>query len=147
VADTSRIDGLRRRVGDDPASIAFAQLGEELRRAGGHDEAVRVCRAGLEVYPAYISARVTLGRALAELGRLDEARAEFAQVLRAAPDNLLAVRGMADLHQRCDAAPTEIEPAPTESEVAPTSIEIGPTDVRLRALEGWLAAILADRER
>ncbi len=48
MADESRIDDLRRRVQKDPASIAFAQLAEECRRAGRFDEAVEVCRAGLD---------------------------------------------------------------------------------------------------
>ena len=34
MAENSRIDDLRRRVQKDPASIAFAQLAEECRRAG-----------------------------------------------------------------------------------------------------------------
>jgi len=42
---------------------------EELRRAGEYQEAVDTCRAGLRVHPGYLSARVTLGRALIELGK------------------------------------------------------------------------------
>src|SRR5512138_1770363 len=95
----NRIDDLRRRVQKDPASIAFAQLAEEHRRAGQYDEAIEVAKAGLRQHPAYLSARVTLGRALIELGRLDEAAAEFEYVVRAAPDNLTAVRQLADIHQ------------------------------------------------
>jgi hypothetical protein len=41
----------------DPASIAFAQLAEECRRAGHNQEAVDVCRAGLELHPGYLSAQ------------------------------------------------------------------------------------------
>jgi tetratricopeptide (TPR) repeat protein len=100
VADHSRIDDLKRRVQKDPASIAFAQLAEEHRRAGQYEEAVQVATAGLAHHPAYLSARVTLGRALLELGRLDEAAAEFEYVVRSAPDNLTAVRQLADIHQR-----------------------------------------------
>jgi tetratricopeptide (TPR) repeat protein len=100
VADTTRIDELKRRVDKDPASIAFAQLAEEYRRAGQHEDAVRVSRAGLSQHPAYLSARVTLGRALIDLTRYDEAQAELEYVLRAAPDNLSAIRALADLHQR-----------------------------------------------
>jgi len=100
VAENPRIEELRRRVQKDPASIAFAQLAEEHRRAGDCDEAVEVARAGLQQHPAYLSARVTLGRALLELGRLDEAAEEFEYVVRAAPDNLTAVRQLADIHQR-----------------------------------------------
>jgi len=63
MADQSRINDLRLRVERDPASIAFAQLAEEYRRAGQLDEAVQTCRTGLATHPEYSSARVTLGRA------------------------------------------------------------------------------------
>ena len=100
MADNPRIDDLRRRVQKDPASIAFAQLAEEYRRAGQHAEAVEVCRSGLAIHPGYLSARVTLGRALIELGDLDSARQELQTVLGGAPENLSAVRGLAEIHHR-----------------------------------------------
>lgn len=95
-----RIDDLRRRVLRDPASIAFAQLAEEHRRAGEFDDAVAVCRSGLARHPGYLSARVTLGRALLELGQLDEAQQELQAVLAGAPDNLAAIRGLGDISHR-----------------------------------------------
>jgi tetratricopeptide (TPR) repeat protein len=98
--DTSRIDDLRRRVQKDPASIAFAQLAEECRRAGAYEEAVETCRTGLAIHPGYLSARVTLGRALLELGELDEAQAQLSRVLESAPENLSAIRGLAEIHHR-----------------------------------------------
>ncbi len=94
--DASRIDELRRRVLKDRASIAFAQLGEEYRRAGQLVDAVATCRTGLTTHPDYVSARVTLGRALLALGRLDEAIAELRHVLTTAPENLAASRSLAD---------------------------------------------------
>src|SRR5437667_6895682 len=100
MADSQRIEDLRRRVQRDPASIAFAQLAEELRRAGRFDESVDACRAGLAIHPGYLSARVTLGRSLAELDRLDEAQAEFEVVLKSAPENLAAIRGLAEIFHR-----------------------------------------------
>ena len=100
MTDNPRIDDLRRRVQKDPASIAFAQLGEEYRRAGQYAEAADVCRAGLTVHPGYLSARVTLGRALIELGELDAARHELQRVLGGAPENLSAIRGLAEIHHR-----------------------------------------------
>lgn len=100
MAQNSRIEELRRRVLADPASIVFAQLAEEQRRAGRYLDAVEVCRAGLERYPGYLSARVTLGRALIELGELDAASQELERVLQMAPDNLAAIRGLAEIHQR-----------------------------------------------
>ena len=95
MAEHSRIEDLRRRVQKDPASIAFAQLAEECRRAEQYQEAVDVCRAGLEIHPGYLSARVTLGRALIELDHLDEAQIELELVLSSAPENLAAIRGLA----------------------------------------------------
>lgn len=95
-----RIEALRRRVETDPASIAFAQLAEEHRRAGSYDEAVAACRSGLAVHPGFVSARVTLGRALIEISQLDAAERELKQVLKAAPENLAALRGLAAIHRR-----------------------------------------------
>jgi tetratricopeptide (TPR) repeat protein len=98
--ESTRIADLRRRVEADPSSIAFAQLAEEYRRAGNYEAAEQCCRTGLTRHPAYLSARVTLGRTLIELGKLDEAEQELQFVLKSAPDNLAAIRGMAEIHQR-----------------------------------------------
>jgi tetratricopeptide (TPR) repeat protein len=100
MADNPRLEDLRRRVQEDPSSIAFAQLAEEYRRAGQAQDAVDVCRAGLGIHPAYLSARVTLGRALLDLNQVDDARQEFELVLRSAPENLAAIRGLAEIHHR-----------------------------------------------
>src|SRR5438552_10631690 len=100
VTENPRIDELRRRVEKDPTSIAFAQLGEEYRRIGDYVQAVKVCRDGLARHPGYLSAQVTLGRALMELEKFDEARTELDAVLSVAPDNLAAIRALADIHQR-----------------------------------------------
>ena len=61
-----------------------------------------MCRSGLATHPGYLSARVTLGRALFELNQLDEAKTELEKVLKAAPENLAAIRGVAEIHHRRD---------------------------------------------
>lgn len=98
--DNPRIEDLRRRVQKDPASIAFAQLAEEYRRAGSYEDAIEACRSGLAIHPGYLSARVTLGRALLEMNDLDSALGELEYVLKAAPENLAAIRGVAEIHHR-----------------------------------------------
>jgi tetratricopeptide (TPR) repeat protein len=98
--DDPRILELRRRVQEDPASIAFADLAEECRRAGNNDEAIGICRAGLTYHPGHLGARVTLGRALIEIDKLDEAFTELTGVLDAAPGNLPAIRALAEIYQR-----------------------------------------------
>ena len=100
MADSPRIEELKRRVQSDPASIAFAALAEEYRRAQRFEEAIETCTAGLIRHPSYLSAHVTLGRALIEVGRLEDARNELAYVLKLAPENLAAIRGLAEIHDR-----------------------------------------------
>ncbi|MBI3048243.1 MAG: tetratricopeptide repeat protein [Acidobacteria bacterium] len=162
-AENSRLDELRRRLQQDPASIVFAQLAEECRRSGHLDEAVHVCRAGLVHHPSYLSARVTLGRALMALGQSEDAKAEFEVVLQAAPDNLLARKSLDELQSSAHApaaraapdpvdppAPEAVDPPAPEPTIAGPP-ETGhadvqtPTDPVLGELEGWLAEIRADR--
>ncbi len=100
MADNPRIEELRRRVQTDPASIAFAQLAEEYRRAGHYNEAIDTCHAGLTIHPGYLSARVTLGRSLIEVNELDAAEVELRHVLQHAAENLAAIRGLAEIHHR-----------------------------------------------
>lgn len=81
-----------------PAS--FSVVAERFRRAGQIDRAVALCREGLEIHPNHLSARVTLGCALLDLGQHLEAHRELQAVLKRAPDNLAAIRGLAELHAR-----------------------------------------------
>jgi hypothetical protein len=123
MADSSRIEDLKRRVQLDPASIAFAALAEEYRRDGRYEEAVAVCQSGLQRHPAYLSARVTLGRALLELGRYDEAREQLEHVLRSAPENLAAIRGLAEIHHRLGDLPEHADYAHGAAGDAPAGHE------------------------
>jgi tetratricopeptide (TPR) repeat protein len=107
--DTTRFEELKRRVQRDPASISFAALAEECRRLGRFEEAIETCRAGLLRHPAYVSARVTLGRALIEVGEYDAAASELEQVLRVAPENLAAIRALAEIHRRRTEMPETID--------------------------------------
>jgi tetratricopeptide (TPR) repeat protein len=81
---------------------AFGPIAERFRRAGDLERAVSLCREGLHKFPDNISARVTLGWALLELGKFDDARVELEQVLRRRPDNLAAIRALAELHDRAE---------------------------------------------
>ena len=166
--DESRIEALRKRLQKDSGSIAFAQLAEEYRRAGSFDEAIEVCRAGLARHPGYLSARVTLGRALLEVGDVESAQRELSEVVRVAPENLSAFRGLADVHRKRGESPEALarfksafelaSPDPTIEQivrdlrrdaVAPSASAVAPRPAAARRtvayLERWLEAILADR--
>src|SRR3982750_3195849 len=107
--ETERIEARKRRVASDPASVSFAALAEEYRRAGQPDAAIATCLTGLAHHRDYVSARVTLGRALREAGRSAEARVQFEMVVRLAPENLAAIRALALMHER-ETADTTVQP-------------------------------------
>jgi tetratricopeptide (TPR) repeat protein len=90
--ENHRTAELRRKLEKDPASRLFAQLAEELRKDGRHEEAIAVARGGLAKNPNYPSARLTLARALLDSGQPAEARPELESVVRSSPDNILAGR-------------------------------------------------------
>src|SRR6187397_3498981 len=90
----------RSRQAPAEETPAFGGIAERFRRAGDLDRAIALCQEGLKKFPNQLSARVTLGWSLLDQGKYDEARAELEQVLRRAPDNLAAIRGLAELHDR-----------------------------------------------
>jgi tetratricopeptide (TPR) repeat protein len=160
MSENPRIDELRRRVDKDPSSIAFAQLAEEYRRIGDYVEAVKICRDGLVRHPGYLSAQVTLGRALVELKNFDEARIQLEAVLKVAPDNLAAIRALAEIHQQTGEVAETVEavPVPREAPVATPATPAAPVeelaaaerakdDPALEQLEQWLTAIVSDRSQ
>lgn len=79
---------------------AFGVIAERFRRAGQPEKAVSLCREGLDKFPEHLSARVTLGWSLLDMGEYQEAFDELKHVLKRAPDNLAAIRGLAELHER-----------------------------------------------
>ena len=154
--ENPRVGELRRRVERDPASIAFAALAEEYRRLGRYDDAIATCRAGLLRHPAYMSARVTLGRALLETGAFDDAAGELEYVLSVAPENLAAIRALAEIHRRRAEMPEAIDSYDVSGADAPAAVPASmpaPVTVQspsvalhadppaLAGLESFLAAI------
>jgi tetratricopeptide (TPR) repeat protein len=133
VTEQSRIEELRRRLQHDPTSIAFAQLAEALRREGQVQEAIETCRAGLVHHAGYVSAHVTLGRALIEAGELDAAEAELSAVLVTAPENLAAIRGLADICERRGQPDQALEHYRRALALAPNDTELEGTVSRLAA--------------
>lgn len=155
MADNPRIEELRRRVQADPASIAFAALAEEYRRAGRYKEAIETCRTGLQRHPSYLSARVTLGRSLVQITQFDEAREVLEHVLRSAPENLAAIRALAEIHERQGETPEALEQyrvalhvATQEAEAAAASpqpptppLPVSPTVVQAKVTTTGVAAL------
>lgn len=86
------LDRLREAWERDPASLAFVSLGEALRRRGDLEEAIRICRTGLDHRPNHSSGHLVLGRCFFDRGDLGDAIREFEEVVSLDSRNALALR-------------------------------------------------------
>ncbi len=87
---TSEITELKKKLEENPDSLVFAPLADAYRKQGGLEEAVKICKKGLEKHPNYTSARVVLGRIYQEQKKIEQAASEFKKVLETDPENLMA---------------------------------------------------------
>ncbi|MDR0787624.1 MAG: tetratricopeptide repeat protein [Gemmatimonadota bacterium] len=96
----AEIDRLEGKCAENPSGRYFVPLANAYRRAGAVDRAITVLDEGIAAHPDYVSARVMLGRCLADQERVDAAEDAFRQVLSADPRNLVAVRSLGELAVR-----------------------------------------------
>ncbi|HUL75512.1 MAG TPA: tetratricopeptide repeat protein [Vicinamibacterales bacterium] len=118
---------------------AFGGIAERFRRAGDLERAVALCRDGLKKFPDHLSARVTLGWSLLDLGRYDEAQVELEQVLKRAPDNLAAIRGLAELHERAENAVVVPLDSPHDQEAVDAAAALETSIAASKAAEAEVA--------
>ena len=98
----------------DPASLAYADLAEALRRRNQRDEALRVALQGLSRHPMHADGHDVLARIYSDMGDLDRARLAWSKVLEIAPDHGGALKGVAFVRFRqgdSDAAAAALEQA------------------------------------
>ncbi len=87
---SAEIGELKKKLAENADSLVFAPLADAYRKQGHLEEALAVCRKGLEKHPNYASARVVLGRILQDQGKIEDAMAEFKKVLEGDPENIMA---------------------------------------------------------
>src|SRR6266566_3202293 len=109
VAYTSEIDKLEARFRDNPKGRNFAPLADAYRKAGLIDNAIDLCQNGLKLHPDYVSAYIVYARCLVD--KKDEAGAHgvFTQVLDLDRENIIALRGLAELAERTGKYAEEVE--------------------------------------
>jgi len=96
----SEIEKLERRWRDNPKGTVFAPYAEVLRKNGDHALARDVLRQGLELHPDHIPGNIVLGRCCLDLGEDGPAEAAFAHVLDLDPENVIALKALADVTER-----------------------------------------------
>lgn len=92
------IRALSAQLAQDPGSLVFLRLGEQLRRKGQLDAAHRVAITGLERHPHNADAHDLYARILADKHDYERAFDEWDMALRIAPNHTGALKGLAFLY-------------------------------------------------
>jgi len=100
VAYTSEIDKLEARFRDNPKGRNFAPLADAYRKAGLIDNAIDLCQNGLKLHPDYVSAYIVYARCLVDKKDDPSALGVFKNVLELDGENIIALRGLAELAER-----------------------------------------------
>lgn len=130
---SEEIERLKEKIEKDPNSKLFVPLAEEYKKARMYDEAIDALIKGLERQPAYLSARVSLGKIYIERGMFADAMAEFEKVIAAIPENLYAHKKLAEIYRELgdkDKAMREFR-----------------TVLKLNPLDEWAATSLSSLEK
>jgi len=84
-----------REYQENPRSRVFAPLAEAYRKSGLVDEAIEICREGLEYHPNFTSGMVAVARCYIDKGLYTAAIKELEKVVSEVPDNYLAQKLLA----------------------------------------------------
>jgi tetratricopeptide (TPR) repeat protein len=139
VVVTAAIRRQEERLARDPSSLAFAQLADLYRKAGRSADAIATCRAGLQRYPHYTTARLILAKTLLAENDPAAALAEIETILQVSPKDVQCHRLAAEAHRRLgrlDAAVRSLEAA----------VALDPGDRESRALLSLLWAVAGGSE-
>ena len=85
-------------LANDPRSTTLVPLAEAFRQIGLLDDALSAAKLGTEALPNFSPGFATLGRVLAQMGRLDEAQVAYEQALSIDQQSLAALVGLGRLH-------------------------------------------------
>jgi len=98
--EESAEDEIRRfeeQFRNQPESLVFARLADAYRKSGDLERSLEVLDEGIGRHPDYLSAHIVRARTFRELGRSDEARSAFERVIELDAQNLVAIRGLAEI--------------------------------------------------
>ena len=123
VVVTAAIRRQEERLARDPSSRAFPPLAYLSRTAGRPADAIATCRAGLQRYPHYTTARLILAKTFLAENDPAAALAEIETILQVSPKDVQCHRLAAEAHRR-----------------------LGRLDTAVRSLEAAVALDPGDRE-
>ena len=100
MAQSREIEKLQRRWQENPLGLTFAPLAEAYRKEGMHEEALELLELGLAQHPNYVPAHIVCARCQIDVGEDAKAEASFLRVADLDPENVIALRGVADIAER-----------------------------------------------
>jgi tetratricopeptide (TPR) repeat protein len=100
MAQPREIDKLQRRWQENPLGLTFAPLAEAYRKEGLFGDALELLDIGLAQHPNYVPAHIVRGRCLLDMADDHAARAAFERVVDLDPENVIALKGLADIAER-----------------------------------------------
>ena len=100
MAYSSEIEKLERRWAENPRGRNFAPLADAYRKAALIDNAIELCQAGLQLHPDYVSGHIVHGRCLVDKKDDSGAESVFQRVLELDPENILALKVLAEIAER-----------------------------------------------
>jgi len=94
---TNTVQGLEKRLKDNPKSLLFARLADLYLQEERTDEAIALCLKGLEHHSSYVTGHFVLGKAYMAKGDSERAEEQFKKVLSHDQQYLAAHKLLGDL--------------------------------------------------
>lgn len=94
---TTEIEKLERRWQENPLGLTFAPLAEAYRKTGSVSRALELLDTGLAQHPGYVPAHIVRGRCHLDSGERALAELDFLCVAELDPENVIALKALADL--------------------------------------------------
>jgi tetratricopeptide (TPR) repeat protein len=94
---TTEIEKLERRWQENPLGLTFAPLAEAYRKTGAVGRALELLDTGLAQHPGYVPAHIVRGRCHLDSGERALAELDFLCVAELDPENVIALKALADL--------------------------------------------------
>ena len=98
----TQIEEYKKKLIENPNSLIFLPLVQLYRKTGMFDEAIIICKHGLEIHPTYTGAKVLLSRIYVEKQMLPEALNELKNIVQSEPSNIMAHVLLKEVYEKLD---------------------------------------------
>ncbi len=100
MAPSREIEKLQRRWQENPLGLTFAPLAEAYRKEGMLADAFELLDIGLSQHPSYVPAHIVKGRCYLDARGDADAERAFLRVIDLDPENVIALKGLAEIAER-----------------------------------------------